>query len=163
MSDTSSVPTLKYKATWRGMVGFNYTDEAGVVHRVKSVAEVPEGKMAIAVYDTIELGRLRWLIEVWMSTADAIKAGRFDSEILGLDGKPLYRPAPPEGIYNAYFWIQTLDGGFRTMDDGVLEVVKEMYQYSRSTPVAKQYADIIEDDIREEKENKEQTQAVWGG
>ena len=151
-NEFSEKPALKYKQMWKGLVGFDYTNDDGDVVRVRDARTAPADKFVTAVYDTIELGRLRWIVEAWQSKEHAVKSGREDADGIKI---------PATGTYNAFFWIETLDKKYRALDMGVLEAVKGMWHYSEAVSIDQKYADFISDSKKEQKENTAAAREMW--
>lgn len=149
-SDVAFKDTLKYKKVWRGMVGFSYTDDKGLVINVDRADEVPDDKFCLARYGTIELGQLRWFISKWESIEDATRNGRF-TDITDEEGIRLFRDPPPQGVYNSWVIVESADGYYRGLDNAVLEEVKRQWHWNETKTVGEQIADLRADEAREEK------------
>lgn len=144
MSDSSYKPTLAFKKVWSGITHY---DNSGLI--------------TIPVYQTLELGMLRWGIFKWMSTEDAIRGGRFNPDAEDGEGRPLYRRPPREGIYNLFFRVDTADGKYKPLDEEVLYAVREIWHYNENTSLEQKVADILADEQREITVGNEAAKAVW--
>lgn len=160
LSDVAFKPTKKYKKLWYGLTHFTYRDDEGRMRKILREDEAPEGKLVLPVYQTLELGRLRWVLEKWQSIEDAVAGGRFNDS-KDADGNRLFREPPAKGVYNAWFWVETADGGFRDLDNEVLEVIKQMWRYNETTSIDQKVADMIEDERKERREAAAEAQAAW--
>lgn len=160
MSDVSFKPQLKFRKIWHGLTHFTYYDDGNLI-TIHREDEAPKDKFVIPVYQTLELGRLRWVVSKWQSVEDAVRSGRFDPETKGEDGKRLFCSPPPKGVYNAFFFVETADGRFRDLDNEVLEAVKAIWHYNENTSLDKKVADFEADEERRTREGNEAAKAVW--
>jgi hypothetical protein len=53
----------------------------GDMREVKTLAEVPEGKICVPIYRSVELGELRWIVLKWKSPEDLERMGFFDKSL----------------------------------------------------------------------------------
>lgn len=160
MSDVSAVPTKKYKATWRGITTFKCSIDGQEIF-LSHPDQAPLGRIALPVYETFELGRLRWIIEYNENPEDAEKRGRLDQRILDSHGNPVFAKLTSEGLWNFFFCVQTADGKFRDLDREVLEVVKEMWHYHKTASVEQKAEALIYAERRRKLLDKENAQNEW--
>lgn len=161
LSDTSYKPTLAFKKIWHGLTHFEYRDDEGNIKVIHREDDAPKGKLVLPVYQTLELGMLRWGIMKWMSVEDAIRGGRFDPQARSETGERLFSDPPMKGVYNLFFKVETAEGRYKSLDEEVLYAVREMWHYNERTSIDKKVADLLADERREEKESRETARAVW--
>lgn len=159
LSDVAEKKTIKYKKIFRSFSHLAYMDNGQLI-TIGREEDAPADKIVTPIYNTIELGRLRWVVESWQSVEDAVKGGRF-TDAKGEDGQRLFRTPPPEGVYNAFQFIETADKKFRDLDDEVLTAIKGSWRYNENTTVDQKIADMIADEKQEAKEDKEKARKAF--
>lgn len=160
MSDVSAIPTLKYKATWRGLTGFYYSDKGKHVP-ISRPEDAPSGKLALPCYETLELGRLRWIIEYNESAEHVAKSGRLDQRILDIHGNPVFAKLTSEGLWNFFFCVETADGKYRGLDKEVLGVVLDMWHFHLTATIEQKMEAHVYAERRKKIMERQSAQNVW--
>lgn len=146
MHDITEMPQLKYKAVREIITGYNYVKTDGTIGSAYSMNLAKDAKEpweCVPKTERIELGRLRWCIEVHVPARELKRLGRF-THLHAANGEKVLRSLPPKGVYDHFFWIQTADRKYRDPDRQVLEAVKAMWQYDIGTSQAQKTLDDIE-------------------
>lgn len=155
LHDITEKPQLKYKAVREIITGYYYLATDDTIGMTSSMNMATDAKVPWEFQpktERIELGRLRWCIEVHVPADELKRLGRF-TYLHAANGEKVLRSLPPEGVYDHFFWIQTADRKYRDPDRQVLEAIKAMWQYDIGTSAAQRTLDDIE---------REQTQTLVG-
>lgn len=146
LHDITEKPQLKYKVVREIIRGYTYVKKDGTLGVTKSMNLPDDAKVPWEFQpnrERVELGRLRWAIEVHVPAHKLREMGRFQNR-RAPDGELILRELPPEGIYEHFFWIQTARHKFRDLDHQVLTAVEAMYQYNLTTSETQKALDAIE-------------------
>lgn len=165
MSDITHKPSLKYKAVREWIKGYNYLKTDGEIGYTKSMnlaVDAAEPWQFMPDTKRIEVGRLRWAVEMHVPAAELWRLGRFQ-KVTAPDGERVLRDLPDEGVYDHFFWIQTKDHLYRDADPQVLTAVQAMYVYNISTSEAQKALDAIEQEQTQTLVGAEEANAIWQG
>jgi len=141
--DYAAAPTLKYKATREIITGYRYNKNDGSVGTCDSMTQALDAELPwkfAPVYKRIELGRLRWVVEIHVPAHELKAMGRFQ-KVHDSEGKRILRDLPEKGVYDHYFWIQRANGRYRDPDREVLTAIEAMYSYNVNTSAAQKLLD----------------------
>lgn len=131
--------------------GFEY-EEDGIAKYAQRIEDVPEGLMVKRMVMGREpLGELRYIIEVWVSPEELEAKNRFQNR--AVDGEVLLREFPRQGIYERYFTVETADGGFRKLDNAVLEFIA--FKWKTEQELSEDQLMEIYDHYEQEKKKQE--------
>ncbi len=162
MSDRARLPRLKYCKHWRGLTHFEYADLSGNIQKVQRPDEVPAYAQARPIYQTLELGELRWMVEYWQPIEQAIAAGAFDPKINGSDGKPLYCAPPQEGVYNLFYKVKAADNrSYADLSRDVMDYIKGEWHFNQNATLADKWDALVAAEREDQRIGREQSQNVW--
>lgn len=165
LHDYTEEPQLKYKLTYRKIVGYYYLKNDGEIGYTKSMNTAPDAAKPWKFQPKIEeipLGRLRWVIEQWESAESLREKGRFQ-KLHDADGKKILRDLPPRGVYNHYFWVQSYERKFRDLDNGVLIGVTSMWLHGINAMQTQSTLDAIEQYNNRTLIGASAASAIWAG
>ena len=116
---------LKYHAGWtpQEVSGYLY-EQNGQRHFTQLLENIPPDVLVWPTMQQEELGLLRYVIERWISPEELADAGRFQRRYDDGDLAPTLREFPREGIYDAYFIVQSADQKFKKLGPEVLDFIK---------------------------------------
>lgn len=146
LHDITEKPRLKHMALRQVITGYNYKKTDGEIGRVSSMNLATDAKIPwefVPVYKRLELGRLRWVIEIHVPKHELVKLGRFTNR-RAPDGELILRELPEEGVYDHYFWVQTANYQYRDLDREVLTAIQAIWLYNTTTSEAQLALDDIE-------------------
>jgi hypothetical protein len=164
-SDKSENYSLKYLAGYSSGVlqGYNYIAN-GETTFVTDLSDAPDNALVVPATKTEPLGLLRWVIEKWVSPEELERMHRFQNRYLPGEIEPVLREFPREGIYDVFLIVENKQGKFRSLDEGVLSVVKSLWHYQQKPFHERQADDWAAEDAekeRLEKQDAEEWKAVW--
>jgi hypothetical protein len=163
LHDYTVKPQLKYKITASRVKGFYYQATDGTTKWIRSMNLAKDAIVPWQFYEdreTLELGRLRWVVESWESAESLEKKGRFKNT-RSPDGEKILRDLPREGVYNHFFWIQDAKRRFRNLDAEVLTAVQAMWQYEITAQEAQAGLDAIDAQNQQTIIGAEEARQVW--
>lgn len=161
-SDTTEKHTLKYHCgyTKQDVQGYQYRDENGEWRKTQFI-EGLEDKLLIPCIVQEEVGMPRWIIEKWISPEALRKAKRFESRYAPGDVEPTLREFPREGIYMAYFVVETDDEKYRPVDEVVLNFIKRKWHYEQNVSFEKREKDRDEYHAQLAREKHQRNEEIW--
>jgi hypothetical protein len=163
MHDITEKPRLKYMAVREVITGYYYVKEDGSTGITKSMNLPKDARIPWDFYPIkkrLELGRLLWVIEKHVPADELRRLGRFRNRHAP-DGELILRELPPEGVYDHYFWVHTMNREYRDLDEAVLTAIKAMWQYDINTTEAQKALDAIEYEQRKTLLGAQEAHAIY--
>jgi hypothetical protein len=167
MSDRAETKQLKY------LLGFSPVEVAGykfekdgVSHFVTDLADAPADALVLPDLRREPLGLLRYVIESWTSPQELENQRRFTQRYAEGELEATLRTFPREGIYEAYYIVQNAEGGFRKLDNAVLDFIRFKWSFDKKTDEEKEriYDDLMAAKaLTERKEYEEKIDAALEG
>jgi len=162
-SDIAERPQLKYKAVREICTGYIYMTKSGETKFTPSMNLPKDARVPWEFHprkERIELGRLRWAIERYVSPEELRRLGRFE-RLHSADGEKILRDFPEEGVYEHYWWIQTARHKYRDLDNEVLVAVQAMWLYNTTTSEAQKTLDDIERRRNQTLIGAQEANSIW--
>ena len=149
-NEKTSFGSLKYPAGFkRDLVGYEWSKD-GEQGFVADLKDAPEGALVFPSLKEEPLGMLRWVIEKWTSPEELEAMNRFRTRYLPGEMTSVLRDFPREGVYDCWMILENGDGGFRHIDERVLDAVKWKFHYDK-----KSYEEKLEDEKKIEQAEME--------
>lgn len=142
---------LKYHLCFTppSLEAYEYTDETGQRTRVSSHVVLPDTVFVTPLYRLEEIGKPRWIIEIWREKGDC--NGQFDKEgyyhLLTVQKEPVD--------------MQTGMGPYREIDTDILEVVKGMFNFMENTTEGQREAMRAEDEEKAKVQREKARAEIW--
>ena len=155
-SDRSEHSRLKYHAGFskREVHGYRFRGEDGEWQFAENIDHLPSTTLTIPDVSQEQLGIPRWVIERWISPEELEHAGRFQTTWSGAE--KLLRDFPREGVYDAYFVIENLQGKFRQLDRDVIAFLKMKWNFDqKSLAEQERIRDAHEEKVYEMEQKRE--------
>ncbi len=129
---------------------FQYNDPiTGEVRQVSAMISLPETVVAQPLYHQEEIGKPRWIIEIWRDVGDC--AGHFKQEgyyhLLTVQKEPINE--------------QTGMGDYREIDSDILETIKGMYHFMENTTESQREEMRARDEEKAQEAHKKRQEAIW--
>lgn len=163
LHDMTIEPQLKYKVVREVITGYYYQREDGSTGETLSMNLPSDAKVPwefAPKTKLLELGRLRWVIERHIPAHELHRTGRFQNR-RGPDGKLVLKELPPEGIYRAFFWIQSAAHKYRDPDPEVITAVEAMWKYNLEAAVAQAGLSAMEEEENNTLIGAAEARRVW--
>lgn len=163
MHDMTIEPQLKYKVVREVISGYYYQREDGSTGETPSMNLPADAKVPwefAPKHKRLELGRLRWVIEKHVPAHELERLGRFQHRA-GSDGKLILKELPAEGIYQAYFWIQTAAHKYRDPDPEVITAVEAMWKYNITHSEAEKALHAMEAEANKTLIGAQEARQMW--
>ncbi len=133
------------------LAAYEYSDPiTGEKRQVSTDVALPHGPLVVPLYHQEEIGKPRWVIEIWRDVGDF--------EIFKEEGYYHLLTVQREPIKES-----TGMGPYREIDTDILETLKGMLHFAENTTEAEREA-LRARDAEKEKERKQKDQAaIWDG
>lgn len=145
--------------------GYEYY-ENGERKFAPDLTTIDDSVMAIPVFDSEELGLLRWVIESWTSPEELERQGRFKTAYAPGEITPILRDFPRQGIYDCYYIVENRMGLYRDVEQDVMTFIKAKWKYEQlpfHETEAERDAIIAKQNEAKEKAKDELWQAALNG
>jgi hypothetical protein len=125
VSDKAEDTRLKYHAGWsaREVKGWRYRQGEEWIF-TEDIDNLDPSIMVFPDTHQEQLGVPRWIIERWVSPEELEEENRFQVRKEFRETQKVLRDFPREGVYDAYFVVENLQGKFRQVDNDVLSFIR---------------------------------------